>query len=263
MTRTWLFLIVSLLAFSACVPNRNLVYLQKDDLKNRRKIPKDTVLRTHNLHIRENKIQPLDLLSITFESLTVEDFDFFSKSAPNIRGGNQTGLGASGVLVDGNGDIEYPVVGKINLSGLTVFEAQNKLKEIASHYLRDVVVRVRIMNFRYTILGEVNGEKTVTATNTRITMMEAIAQAGGLSELADRRNVKVIRQQGDLTQVFYINLLEEKFIESQYYYIQQNDVIIVPPLHQRTFKRYFTSNLGLISTGISAIFFFLSISNKI
>jgi polysaccharide biosynthesis/export protein len=249
---------------SSCVPNRKLVYLQNDDLKRRKHIPKDTVLRTHKMDIQESRIQPLDLLSVQFESLTDEQFDFFSKSAPTLRtGGNATTIGLSGIVVDANGEIEYPVVGKVKVSGLTIFEAQNKLKEVASQYLKDVVVRVRILNFRYTLLGEVNGERTVTATNTRLTMMEAIAQAGGLSELADRSSVKVIRQVGDSSEVFYVNLLQEKFIESPYYYVQQNDVIIVPPLRQRTFKRYFISNLGVITTGISAIFFFLSISDRL
>jgi polysaccharide biosynthesis/export protein len=264
MIRFWLFAVVSILFFGSCVPSRKLVYLQKDDLKRRKEIPKDTVLRTHNMSIREYRIQPLDLLSISFESLTTEEFDFFSKSAPAARTGSSgAGLTLSGIIVDAHGEIEYPVVGKIKLAGLSIFEAQDTLKVIASKYLRDVVVRVRMLNFRYTLLGEVNGEKTVTATNSRLTMTEAIAQAGGLSELADRSHIKILRQVGNETQVFYISLLDEDFIESPHYFVQQNDVIIVPPLRQRTFRRYFTTNLGLITTTIGGLLFFLSISNRL
>ena len=264
MTRIWLYFLWLLLVVGACVPARKIVFLQNEDLTRRKEIPKDSVLRTHMMDIQENKIQPLDMLSIQFESLTTEEFDFFSKSAPNLRTGTSAaGLALSGILVDTNGEIEYPVVGKVKIAGLTVFEAQNKLKDIASQYLRDVVVRVRIINFRFTLLGEVNGEKTVTAGSNRLTMMEAIGLGGGLTELADRSHVKVIRQIGNESHVFYVNLLEEKFIESPYYYVQQNDVIIVPPLRQRTFKRYFASNLGLITTAISAMFFFLSISDRL
>jgi polysaccharide biosynthesis/export protein len=265
MIRIWLFFISALLIFGACVPNRKLVYLQQDDLKNRKEIPKDTVLRTHTMKIKETVIQPLDILSIQFETLTGEEFDFFSKSSPQFRMGGNISQNAAlmGVLVDSNGEVEYPVVGKIKISGLTVFEAEAKLKEVASQYLRDVVVRVRMLNFRYTLLGEVNGEKTVVSNNTRLTMMEAIAQAGGLSELADRSHVKVIRQTGNESEVFYVDLLKEDFIESPYYYVQQNDVIIVPPLRQRTFKRYFSSNLGIIAGTLSALLFFLTISNRL
>ena len=240
------------------------MYLQQDDLKGRKQIPKDSILRSRTMQIEEYRIQPLDNLSIQFESLTGEEFDFFSKTSPQLRTGGNLGTSAAltGVLVDVNGEIEYPVVGKIKVSGMTIFEAQQKLKEIASQYLEDVVVRVRMLNFRYTVLGEVNGEKTVISPTTRLTFIEAVADAGGLTELADRSHVKVLRQAGSETQVFYVNLLEEGFIESRYYFVQQNDVIIVPPLRQRTFKRYFTANLGLLTTTLSAVFFILTITNN-
>jgi len=260
MTRIWLFISVCLF-FSACVPNRKIVYLQKNDLKNRKQIPKDSVLRTHTMQIQEYRIQPLDILSIQFESLTTDEFDFFTKSAPNVGfGGGASPM--TGLMVDVNGQVEYPVVGKIKLAGLTIFEAQNKLQGIAHQYLRDVVVRVRMLNFRYTLLGEVNGERTVVVNNPRLTIMEAIAQGGGLTELADRSTVKVIRQVGAEAQVFYVNLLKEDYIESPFYYVQQNDVIIVPPLRQRTFKKYFFSNLGSITATISAFLFFLTITER-
>jgi polysaccharide biosynthesis/export protein len=99
----------------------------------------------------------------------------------------------------------------------------------------------------------VTGEKTVISSTTRLTMMEAIGQAGGLGELADRSRVKVVRQNGDRAEIFYVNLLEEDYLESPYYYVQQNDVIIVPPLKQRTFRQYFTSNLAIVTTTISFV----------
>jgi polysaccharide export outer membrane protein len=108
-----------------------------------------------------------------------------------------------------------------------------------------------MLNFRFTVLGEVNGEKTVIATNTRLTMSEAIGLAGGLGEMADRTSIKVLRQNDNHIEIYYINLLEENFVESKHYYVQQNDVIVVPPLKQRTFRQYFTSNIGIITTTIS------------
>jgi polysaccharide export outer membrane protein len=263
MTRIWLFFIMALLIFGACVPAKKIVYLQKDDLSNRKRIPKDSILRTHPLNIQEVRIQPLDVVSVSFESLTTEEFDFFARASPGTRTTGGTMGTTGGVVVDAQGEIEYPVVGKVRVAGLTIFQCQDTLRNIASKYLRDVIVRVRILNFRFTMLGEVSGEKTVTSSNTRLTMMEAVSLGGGLTELADRANVKVIRQHGDETQIFYVNLLEEKFLESPYYYVQQNDVIIVPPLRQRTFKRYFMSNLGLVTTGFTTILFILSLSNKL
>jgi polysaccharide export outer membrane protein len=264
MTRNWLLFGLALIFFSACVPNKKLVYYQKEDLKHRKDIPRDTVLRRHQLDIVEYHIQPLDILSINFETLTDESdaFDFLSKLSPQSRvsGSSANSAAASGILVNREGDIEFAVLGKIHLAGLTPFEAQDTLSARASKYMPDVIVRVKMLNFRFTVLGEVNGEKTVTSTNTRLTISEALGLAGGLTELADRSLVKVIRQKGIETEVYYVNLLDEKFIESPYYFVQQNDVIVVPPLKQRTFRKYFTSNLAIITTAISFGFLIYSIT---
>jgi polysaccharide biosynthesis/export protein len=266
MTRIWLILGVLVLLLGACVPNRKVVYLQKDDLKHRDEIPKDTILRSHILKIREYRIQPLDILSINFETLSKENdaFDFLSKlnvNAGSSGGGNgSSGAMMSGILVDTHGEIDYAILGKVKVSGLTLFQAKDSIQKRASQFMPDVVVRVRMLNFRYTVLGEVNSEQTVLSTNTRLTMMEAIGLAGGLSEMADRSHVKVLRQSGDSTKVFYINLLKEDYVESPYYFVQQNDVIIVPPLRQRPFRRYFTNNLGIITTTISFIVLIVTLS---
>jgi polysaccharide biosynthesis/export protein len=258
----WPALIGALLFLGSCVPVKKLIYFQNDDLKHRDRIPKDTVLRTHKLNIQEYRIQPLDMLSINFETLSDESdaFDFLSKIAPQGRATGSSSASA-GIMVDTYGEIEYAVLGKIKVSGLTIFEAKALIQNIASKYLPNVIVRIRMLNFRFTLLGEVGGEQVATSSNPRLTMSEAIGMAGGFSELADRSNVKVIRQKGDSVQVYYVNLLEEKFLESEYYYVQQNDVIIVPPLKQRTFKKYFTSNMGIVSSIISFGLFILALSN--
>ncbi|SHG58000.1 polysaccharide export outer membrane protein [Chryseolinea serpens] len=254
MTRNWLLFGLALIFFSACVPNKKLVYYQKDDLKHRKNIPRDTVLRKHTLNIQEYRIQPLDMVSVSFETLTDENdtFDFLGKLSPQTRmsgGVNSAQMG--GILVDREGYIEYAVLGKIKLAGLTPFQAEDSIRAVASKYLPNVIVRLRLLNFRFTVLGEVSKEQTVVSQNTRLTISEALGLAGGLSELADRTLVKVIRQREGITEVYYINLLEEEFIESPHYYVQQNDVIVVPPLKQRTFRKYFTSNLAIITTAIS------------
>jgi polysaccharide export outer membrane protein len=204
----------------------------------------------------------LDFLNINFETLSEENdaFDFLRKLSPVQASGSSGATTLNGLLVNSVGEIEYAVLGKIKVSGLTIFQAQDSIRKVASQYVPDVVVRVRLLNFRFTVLGEVNHENTVVSANTRLTMMEAVGLSGGFGELADRSLVKVIRQNGGQTEVFYVNLLEEKYIESPYYFVQQNDVIIVPPLKQRPFRRYFIGNLGIITTTISFIALIVSLS---
>lgn len=252
-----LLLTAFLLLCGACVPNKKITYLQEgDELQERKEIVTDSVYRSHEMDVTEYRIQPLDNLFVRFETITDPEFDFFSRvNGQNMRnGGMSNGNNPNqGVLVDTDGMVEYPVIGQVKLAGLTVFEAQDTLQSLANNYLKDVVVRIRLQNFRFTVLGEVRGERVVTSNNTRITFMEAIGMSGGFGELADRSIVKVIRQKEDVSEVFYVNLLEEDFIESPNYYVQQNDIIIVPPLKQRTFKAYWTSNLGIIVTTVTSV----------
>jgi len=269
MTRIWLYLGIVMLFFGACVPNKKIVYLQKDDLKKRKEIPKDTILRSHALDIQEYRIQPLDILSINFETLSEDDdsFDFVKKLSTarnsSMGGGGNSGamVAMNGIVVNTLGNINYAVLGDIQVEGLTIFQAQDSIKKVASKYIPDVSVRVRMLNFRFTVLGEVNGEKVVTSTNTRVNMMEAIGLAGGLTEMADRTHVKVLRQRGTEVDVYYLDLLKEDYVESPRYYVQQNDVIIVPPLRQRPFRRYFVGNMAIIASTISFIALIVSISN--
>lgn len=256
--RPYLLIIAGLLLFASCVSNKKVVLLQKNDV-NAKNLPLDTVVRTYAIDTFEYRIQPNDILYVQFQSLTNKEFDFFSSSnTGQVQQLQNPGL--MGELVNEHGEIGFPVVGKVKVAGLTLFQVQDTLRQIATMYIESPVVKVRLINYRVTFLGEVTREGVVTLTNNRVSMIEAIGAAGGLGELADRSNIKLIRQKGSQTEIQYIDLLDENFFKSPYYYVYQNDVIIVPPLRQRPFRKYFTTNLSVALSSISAILLIISLT---
>jgi polysaccharide biosynthesis/export protein len=242
-----------LVIMSGCVSNKKTVMLQKQDV-NVKNLPKDTVVRFYTTEQFDYRIQPNDILSIRFESITPEKYDFLSKQT-TMQNVNLAGGGALiiGEMVNDQGEVPFPILGKVKVSGLTVFQIQDKLQKAADQYLESPVVKVSLINFRVTLLGEVATEGTILLTNNRVTMLEAIGVAGGLGEFADRSNVKLFRNRNGRTEVQYLNLLDENFINSPYYYAYQNDVLIVPALKQKPFRRYFAQNLSLVVSTLSLL----------
>lgn len=245
-------LFAGLVFFASCVSNKKVTLLQKSDV-NVKNLPKDTVVRTYAIDTFQYKIQPNDIISVSFESLSPKELDLFATDAQlnvQLQGGNALLIGE---LVDEKGEITYPFIGKVKVAGLTVFEIQDKLRALANQYVESPSVKVRLINYRITVLGQVNQEGTITLTNNRVSMLEAIGLSGGFHDLADRANVKLIRQKGGQTEVQYINLLDENFINSPFYYVYQGDVLIVPPLKQRPFRNYFGQNLALLVSSVSIL----------
>ncbi len=256
MKKHFLLLYFLMILLSACVSNKKVVYMQKDDLK-QKEVPLDTVVREYAILPFEYRVQAQDVLSIKVESLTKEEYNFFNLSTigdgVNNNQLNPNNAAISGELVDDEGYILFPVVGKIKVAGLTIFEAQSTIQSVAEEYLENPIVSVRLLNFRYTLLGEVNEERTVNTFNNRISIVEAIGMTAGLTDLADRSKIKLIRQVDNATQVHYLNLLDEDIMNSPYYYVHQNDIIIVPPLKQRPYRKYFGQNIGFLLSSLSTV----------
>lgn len=262
----FLYLFFVLLLITSCVENRKVIFLQKNDIE-KRGHRRDTTTRSYSLKNFDYRIQTNDIISVRYQSLTSKEFDFMAMQNTQNSTGTMTTNGQAsalllGELVDEKGEIPMPVVGKVRVAGLTVFEIQDKLQALANQYLESPIVKVRLLNYRVTILGEVNKEGSIALPNNRVSMMEAIGLAGGLNELADRKHVKLIRQTGSTTEVHYINLLDEDFLTSPYYYIYQNDVLVVPPLRQRPFRLYFGPNLSVILSSVSVLLLVFTLSKK-
>lgn len=214
---------LSLLLTTSCVSRKKIAYFQ--DLP---ELQAEVDLSKSNL-----EIQPNDLLTITVSAANIEAVQPFNlpvTSAPRLGSGGVTGAAElQSYLVDSDGNIEFPVLGTVHVAGLTRQELIEKMKKEISQYVQNPIVNIKIVNFQVTVLGEVNRPGTFTVPDERISLPKALGLAGDLSIYGQRDNVLVMRETGGKTEYKYIDLTSSDFINSPYYYLQQNDVVYVEP----------------------------------
>lgn len=214
---------------SSCVQYEELVYFRKieDGEKTRPQIPSDTIQNIIALTTQKN-----DILSITVNTFNPELSAPFNllNSQMGANAGQNGGISPFiSYIVDEDGQIDYPVLGKLDVLGLTMTEIENLLIEKLQTYLKDPVVNVRLVSFRISVLGEVTQPGTFMISNDRITVLEALGMAGDLTPYANRTNVLVVREKDGIRSYGEINLQSSEIFKSEFYYLKQGDVIYIEP----------------------------------
>lgn len=220
-----LLFIIFISVFTFSCSKRNLVYFSDIGPDTTYSIPIDSLI--------EQRIQEDDLLSITVTSLNAESNMLFNAGVlmPSGDTGNtvvSTPINES-YLVDKNGFINYPVIGQINLKGLTKLEAVNKMSILLDEYVQNPIINIRLMNFKVTVIGEVQKPSTFIIPTEKVTILEALGLAGDMTAFGRRENVLIIREKGGVRSTTRLNLNSTNVLASPYYYLQQNDVIYVEP----------------------------------
>ena len=159
----------------------------------------------------------------------------------------------TGFTLDANGELELPEIGVLKLSDLTIPEAELKVKQALEGYYEVPMVRIQLLNYHFTVLGEVEKEGRYTSYDPRLTIFYSISLAGNIGEFADRSNIKIVRQEGENAKVIYINMLDETTLNADNFYIKRDDIIIVPALKARTSQAYTLPNIGRTLGWIGAI----------
>jgi len=184
-----------------------------------------------------NQFNPIfktdDFLSIVVmgqDTETVVPFNLPILGSPSVSSGYQTGMPATaGYLVDSEGYIKMPVIGRIKIAGLNRQEAIQVIEKKLVDFVSNPVVNIQILNYKITVLGEVKNPGTFKIPNERITLLEAIGLAGDLKITAQRKNILVIRESNGKRQEFRIDLRKKDWLTSPVYYLTQNDVVYVEP----------------------------------
>ncbi|GAA4826680.1 polysaccharide biosynthesis/export family protein [Algivirga pacifica] len=249
-------------AITSCVSNKNATYLRNgNELKE--DVPRDSVVRSYDLHTAsEYRIRRDDQLNIRVSTTTPAEYNSFMQADPasaiNSRQMQSTIIGGErgtiyGYEVDTEGYIAVPMLGRVLAKGRTISELEKEIQVGLSKYLKDPIVYINLLNFRFSVLGEVRREGMHSTFNHRITMVEAMSLAGGFGELAERSRVKLIRDNEGVAEVVYLDFLSEDFVSSPYYFVQPNDVLIVQPNKQRPAVNYAYRNASLVASIVGLI----------
>jgi polysaccharide export outer membrane protein len=240
----------------SCVPKKKLVYLQTPGIDDAESVATDSILSEIDIATYQYTLQPGDIVSVKISSLTDPKFNFFADAERELKEGIDPSV--SGFMLDEEGFIELPVAGKIQLEGLTIEEAQDKVRILATNYLESPTVNLRLLSFHFTILGEVNIPGNYTTYSGRYTIMDAIGEAGDLTDVADRKRIKIVRYEQGKAKIYFMNLLAAESISSPLFYLKPNDLIYVTPLKVKNFRDFQSRNIALILsivTSLSLLFF--------
>lgn len=173
-----------------------------------------------------------------------------SFARPDLAG---TQLRYQSYLIDNKGNIEFPVLGTVKLGGLERSAAVNLLKSKIQQYVNNPMVSLRILNYKVTVQGEVTRPGTFSTNTERITLPEALGMAGDLTIYAKRDNILIIREIGGKKSYNFVDLTKADFINSPFYYLQQNDVVYVEPNKTKMNSSVVGANISVILTSVSLL----------
>ncbi len=246
-------IIIFLLVFSSCTTQKQLTYLQDIDT-----IAHPVFPRQLNPDYR---IRPGDILYVKISSLDPKVNEIynpnFSQNQVNMFNNDQS-LYIYGYSVNDTGYVEIPLIGTIHVEGLTLEEASQAIKTQTNKKLRNASAIVKLLSFKYTVLGEVSRPGTYTNFNDQLTVLEALSRAGDINEYGNRKKVLVLRPTKDNKTITYkLDLTRSNFLSSDAFYLLPNDIVYVKPLKSKPFRANIPV-LSLILSSISTLILVLS-----
>jgi polysaccharide export outer membrane protein len=214
--------------FASCVPQKKMLYLRDADMVTEN-ISKEYV----NDRTVDYKLQPGDNLFIRFIN-TIDERSAASLAGETSARSNYMSSDASIYLqsytLDEDGCIELPLTGKIELKNLTVDQAKDKMQIELDKFVNQTTLIVKLSNFNLTVLGEVNRPGMYKVYQSQINLFEAMAMAGNMTNFAKKRDVKIIRQTDNGSEIITIDMGQADVLSSPYYYLKPNDIVYVEPL---------------------------------
>ncbi|MEN2400298.1 polysaccharide biosynthesis/export family protein [Flavobacterium sp. MC2016-06] len=238
----YILLLISML-FTSCIPIKDLVYLQDKNTSTEQNSITEVSSKPYRLQVD-------DVLSVSIKAIDPKLVSIFNTTESGTTAKSESGLYFDGFTIDDHGNIRMPVLGEINVIGFTLDEVRVKIeKKLLEEYFKseaNIFVTVKLAGFRYTINGEVGSTGTKTLFQSHVNILEAIANAGDITIVGNRKAVTIIRQTSTGVQMNDIDLTDVNVMKSPYYNLQPNDYIYIKPLRQKTWG---TGQTGIQSIG--------------
>lgn len=241
---TYFFLVIFSVLMVSCVTNRNIEYLQ--EIKDLSYGKADSL---------DYRIKNNDEINILVYSLDMDVSQLFIS-------GSQTTSQTYTYLVYNDGTIDIPYVHKIKIAGLTIQEATNEIEKRLKDYIPDVEIKIALANKFYYIIGDGNNKGSFPLYKDRLNIFEALAMGGDLNLDANRKKVKILREVKGEKKIMEFDIRSKSIIDSEYYYIQPNDIIYLTRSKKSFYKvTSFTGFLGMISSSLTFVLLVINYSN--
>lgn len=237
----WLVLLLVLVSTCACIPKERITYLQENAY------PEDQIIGIQQQQ-PPYRLQIADVLSLRVKALDQELVEIFNPVGSASTSLNE-GYYYDGFAVDKHGNIRIPTLGELNVLGRTTEEVREMIEEklLADYFTENanIFVTVKLAGIRYTIAGEIGVSGVKIELTERLSLLDAIANSGGVPLTGDLTDILIVRQYPGGQKVHHMDLTQIDVMQSPYYYIQPNDLILVNPLPQKT--------IGVGTTGLDSI----------
>mgnify|MGYP001246431678 CR=1 FL=1 len=247
--RLTLFITFLVFILSSCITNRDLEYIRSNKEINNIKVNK-----------QDYRLQIGDLISVQISTTTEQQHDFFNKEKTYNSQLMMQNPYMYGYLIKEDGNLYLPSFGVVKAEGFTLRELENVIKQIAISYFEQPVVKLNIVNFEISVLGEVNNPGTFTIVNPKVNILYALSLAGDMTQFGNRDQVKIIRNENKLNRVFYVDLTNQEVLNNSDFMLQPNDIIYVAPLRKKFYA--FNNITNLVSMALSAVTLYVLINKN-
>ena len=231
---------------SSCATKESIVLFQDDEQKDAQNTSENVSYLYENGTIQKN-----DILKVSVSALDMMSVAAFVTD--NIQNRTPEQFLLDGFKVNENGKINLPLVGEVEVLGLTLNQASVFIQRELSKSIIDPIVNLNFLNFRFTILGEVNNPGTFTVYNPKINLIQALGIAGDITITGKRNSVKLMREVGGTMTTTIIDLTKSDFIGTDVFYLQKDDIIYIEPSFTRITNSGYIGPLGSIATFISLL----------